>query len=45
MTLEVTEKELEMIIEGLEAIISDYCHSFNSEEPYKNLINKLQGEE
>ena len=33
-----------MIIEGLETIVSDYCHAFKSEEPYKNLINKLQGD-
>lgn len=43
MTIEVTEVELEMIIKGLETIISDYCCTFKSEEPYKNLIDKLQG--
>lgn len=38
----VTDDELDMLICGLSAQISDYCCSQEEKEPYYELLNKLQ---
>lgn len=41
-TIELTKQEIENLIDGMWAQISEYCCNAKEEKPFKDLIDKLE---